>query len=129
VRQELVNLMGGAGQGLTSRPSRRPYPREPAGLGQDHLGDGSRAPPQHHEEEGLLVSTDVYRPAAIEQLATLAKPRSTSFLGSVAEARRHREHRARLGTKHYHDVLIVDTAERLGVDEAMMQGSGSCTRR
>jgi signal recognition particle subunit SRP54 len=71
----------------------------------------------------LLVSADVYRPAAIEQLATLAGQVGADFFpsasgespvaivtGAVDWARRH-----------YHDVLIVDTAGRLAIDEAMMR--------
>jgi signal recognition particle subunit SRP54 len=70
----------------------------------------------------LLVSADVYRPAAIEQLRVLAEQVGAQFqpsdasqkpvdiaLGAVAEARRRAI-----------DVVIVDTAGRLHVDEAMM---------
>ncbi|TAN50143.1 MAG: signal recognition particle protein [Betaproteobacteria bacterium] len=71
----------------------------------------------------LLVSCDVYRPAAIEQLRTLAAQAGVDFLGSEASerpaeiARRALEH-ARL---RYYDVLIVDTAGRLAIDQPMMQ--------
>lgn len=71
----------------------------------------------------LLVSCDVYRPAAIHQLETLAKQLDTEFfpvqagqkpadiaLSALDHARRH-----------YHDIMIVDTAGRLHIDEAMMQ--------
>ncbi len=70
----------------------------------------------------LLVSCDVYRPAAIEQLRTLAQQLDVSFFPSdptqkpvdIALAAQD------YAKKHYHDVLIVDTAGRLAVDEAMM---------
>ena len=71
----------------------------------------------------LAVSTDVYRPAAIEQLKTVSGQAGAQFFPSLAEeapvdiARRALDHARR----HYFDVLIVDTAGRLAIDEAMMQ--------
>ena len=70
----------------------------------------------------LLVSCDVYRPAAIAQLATVAAQVGADFLpsdageGAAKIAQRALEH-ARL---RYYDVLIVDTAGRLAIDVAMM---------
>ncbi len=71
----------------------------------------------------LLASCDVYRPAAIEQLKTLAAQAGADFfpsavgqkpadiaLGALDHARRH-----------YNDVLIVDTAGRLAIDQQMMR--------
>ncbi len=71
----------------------------------------------------LTVSTDVYRPAAIDQLRTVSgQAGAESFpvqpgLKPVDIARQALEHARR----HYFDVLIVDTAGRLAVDEQMMQ--------
>jgi signal recognition particle subunit SRP54 len=71
----------------------------------------------------LAVSTDVYRPAAIEQLKLVAEQAGAEFLASdvgdrpIDIAARAIDHARR----HYFDVLIVDTAGRLAVDEAMMQ--------
>jgi signal recognition particle subunit SRP54 len=71
----------------------------------------------------LLVSADVYRPAAIEQLKTLATQVQVDFFPSttgekpVDIATRALDHARR----HYNDVLIVDTAGRLAIDEAMMR--------
>jgi signal recognition particle subunit SRP54 len=75
-----------------------------------------------NKKKVMLVSCDVYRPAAIEQLKTLAAEVGAGFFAShtgqnpvdiakdaVAEAR-----------KRFFDVLIVDTAGRLHVDEEMM---------
>lgn len=70
----------------------------------------------------LLVSCDVYRPAAIEQLRTLAQQLEVDFFPSDPSqpprdiALAAQDH----ARKHFHDVLIVDTAGRLAVDEAMM---------
>ncbi len=71
----------------------------------------------------LLVSCDVYRPAAVEQLRTLAAQIGVDFFPSetgqkpLAIALAALDH----ARKHYHDVLLVDTAGRLSIDVAMMQ--------
>jgi signal recognition particle subunit SRP54 len=71
----------------------------------------------------LTVSTDVYRPAAIEQLKTVSQQAGAEFFPSttsdapIAIAQRALDHARR----HFFDVLIVDTAGRLAIDEAMMQ--------
>ena len=82
---------------------------------------------QHGRKTGkkkvLVVSADVYRPAAIEQLKTVAAQVGVDFLPTdpsekpVDIANRAVDHAKR----HHYDVLILDTAGRLGVDEAMMQ--------
>jgi signal recognition particle subunit SRP54 len=71
----------------------------------------------------LMVSCDVYRPAAIEQLRTLAQQLEIDFFTSdtsqkpvdIALAAHD------YARKHHHDILIVDTAGRLAVDAAMME--------
>ena len=70
----------------------------------------------------LLVSCDVYRPAAIEQLKTVAAQVGVDFFPSSPDqnpidiARAAQDY----ARTHYHDVLIVDTAGRLAIDQAMM---------
>lgn len=71
----------------------------------------------------LLVSVDVYRPAAIDQLQTLSQQVGVDFM-EVDKNAKPRDLAAQAldyAKRHYYDVLIVDTAGRLGVDEAMMQ--------
>ena len=70
----------------------------------------------------LLASCDVYRPAAIEQLNTLAAQIEVDFFPSSGSDKPADIALAALdyARKHYHDVLIVDTAGRLAIDEAMM---------
>ena len=70
----------------------------------------------------LLVSCDVYRPAAIAQLQTLAGQVGTEFFPSHAGEQPLAIAEAALdwARKHYCDVVIVDTAGRLAIDEAMM---------
>ncbi len=71
----------------------------------------------------LLVSCDVYRPAAIEQLKTVAGQAEADFFPSTPEQKPLDIALAALdhARRHFFDVLIVDTAGRLHVDEAMMQ--------
>jgi signal recognition particle subunit SRP54 len=71
----------------------------------------------------LLVSTDVYRPAAIDQLKTVAGQAEADFFPSSPDQKPLDIALAALdyAKRHFHDVLIVDTAGRLHVDEAMMQ--------
>jgi signal recognition particle subunit SRP54 len=70
----------------------------------------------------MVVSADVYRPAAIEQLRTLAQQVDVLFFPSSAEQKPVDIVRAAIedARKSYADVLIVDTAGRLAIDEAMM---------
>jgi signal recognition particle subunit SRP54 len=71
----------------------------------------------------LVVSCDVYRPAAIEQLKTVAAQAGVEFFASHPDekpeeiARKAIEH----ARTHYCDIVIVDTAGRLAIDEPMMQ--------
>ena len=71
----------------------------------------------------LVVSADVYRPAAIEQLKTVAAQVKVDFLPSNADQKPEDIAAAALdhAKRHYYDVLIVDTAGRLGIDESMMR--------
>ena len=75
----------------------------------------------------LVVSADVYRPAAIKQLETLAGQVGVDFFPSAAGEQPVAIALAALdfARKHHHDVLIVDTAGRLGIDEAMMREIGA----
>jgi signal recognition particle subunit SRP54 len=71
----------------------------------------------------LLVSCDVYRPAAIDQLGTLAAQLGIDFYPATADQRpvAIAEGALDYARKHYYDVVIVDTAGRLTVNAAMMQ--------
>jgi signal recognition particle subunit SRP54 len=71
----------------------------------------------------LTVSCDVYRPAAIEQLETVTKQVGAEFFPSNVQQKPSEIATAALdwARRHYFDVLLVDTAGRLGIDEALMQ--------
>jgi signal recognition particle subunit SRP54 len=71
----------------------------------------------------LTVSGDVYRPAAIEQLKTVTKQAGAEWFPSSPDQKPLDIALAALdyARKQYFDVLLVDTAGRLAIDEAMMR--------
>ncbi len=78
---------------------------------------------ERDKKKVMLVSADVYRPAAIKQLETLAEQVDVLFFPSSADQdpvqiakNAHAE-----AKKQFADVLILDTAGRLHVDDEMMQ--------
>ena len=77
---------------------------------------------EQQKKKVLLVSCDVYRPAAIEQLRVLSQQLGVDFFASDLSQQPVAIAQAALNfaRTHYHDVLIVDTAGRLAIDEAMM---------
>jgi signal recognition particle subunit SRP54 len=78
---------------------------------------------EKRKKKVLTVSADVYRPAAIEQLKTVTKQAGAEWFPSSATDRPIDIARAALdyARKHYFDVLLVDTAGRLAIDEALMR--------
>jgi len=81
---------------------------------------------EHHKKKVLLVSCDIYRPAAIEQLETLASQTDAGFFPSASgeEPVAIAQAAIEFARTHYYDVLIVDSAGRLAIDEAMMREIG-----
>lgn len=78
---------------------------------------------EHKKKKVLLVSCDIYRPAAIHQLELLAQQTGADFF-PVKDGQKPGEIGAAaldFARRHHHEVMIVDTAGRLGIDEAMMQ--------
>jgi signal recognition particle subunit SRP54 len=126
VARELTALMGGAAEPLNFA-TQPPAIILLAGL----QGSGktttaaklARLVKNEYKKKVLLVSTDVYRPAAIEQLQTLASQIGAEFFPSAVGQQPVAIARAALAfaRTHYHDALIVDTAGRLAIDEAMMK--------
>jgi signal recognition particle subunit SRP54 len=70
----------------------------------------------------LTVSADVYRPAAIEQLKTVTAQAGAEWFPSAPDQQPLAIANAALdyARKHYVDVLLVDTAGRLAIDELLM---------
>ena len=77
---------------------------------------------QKRKKKVLTVSGDVYRPAAIEQLKTVTAQAGADWFPSAADQKPVDIARAALdhARKHFYDVLLVDTAGRLAIDEALM---------
>ena len=77
---------------------------------------------QDKKKKILLVSADVYRPAAIEQLRLLAEQVNVDFFPSDTSQKPVEIALAAqdYAKKHFYDVLMVDTAGRLAIDEEMM---------
>ncbi|GAB4210974.1 MAG: signal recognition particle protein [Rhodoferax sp.] len=78
---------------------------------------------QRRGKKVLTVSADVYRPAAIEQLKTVTAQAGAQWFASAPDQRPVDIALAALdyAKKHYFDVLLVDTAGRLAIDEALMR--------
>lgn len=78
---------------------------------------------EKRKKKVLTVSGDVYRPAAIEQLKTVTRQAGAEWFPSSPDQKPVDIARAALdfARKQYFDVLLVDTAGRLAIDEAMMR--------
>jgi len=126
VHRELTELMGG-GHAALDLATTPPAVILMAGL----QGSGkttttaklARLLKEDLRKKPLLVSCDVYRPAAIEQLKTLARQIEVDFFPSAPGEKPVDIAVTALewARKHYHDVLLVDTAGRLHIDEEMMR--------
>jgi signal recognition particle subunit SRP54 len=125
VNDELVHLMGEANDSLDLKAT-PPVVILMAGLQGSGktttTGKLARWLKQDQKKAVMVVSADVYRPAAIQQLKTVAAEVGAEFFPSSADQdpvkiATDALHEARV--KHM-DVLIVDTAGRLHIDEAMM---------
>jgi signal recognition particle subunit SRP54 len=77
---------------------------------------------ERRKKKVLTVSADVYRPAAIEQLKAVTKQSGAEWFASTPEQKPREIALAALdhAKRHYFDVLLVDTAGRLAIDEALM---------
>jgi len=78
---------------------------------------------ERRKKKVLTVSADVYRPAAIEQLKTVTRQAGAEWFPSSATDKPVDIARAALdhARRHYFDVLLLDTAGRLAIDEALMK--------
>ena len=125
VHDELVELLGGAGHRLAaaSHPPTVIMLMGLQGSGKTTTAGKLAKLLAADKKKVALVSCDVYRPAAIEQLKAVAAQAGADFIESkvgedpVDIARRALEH----AKTRYYDVLIVDSAGRLAIDEEMMR--------
>ena len=125
VNEALVDLMGkeNSSLNLAAAPPAVVLMAGLQGAGKTTtVGKLSRLLKNEQKKKILVVSADVYRPAAIEQLRLLAEQVGVDFFPSDAGQQPVDIARAAVGhaKKHFYDVLMVDTAGRLAIDEAMM---------
>ena len=125
VHKEMTQLMGGANAALNlaTQPPAVILMAGLQGAGKTTtVGKLAKLLKETQKKKVLVVSCDVYRPAAIEQLKTVAAQAGVDFFPSSTEEKPEAIALAAIdwARKHYHDVLLVDTAGRLAIDEAMM---------
>ncbi|MBK7326768.1 MAG: signal recognition particle protein [Propionivibrio sp.] len=126
VHRELTLLMGEAHNGLNlaTQPPAVVLMAGLQGAGKTTtVGKLAKQLRDTERKKVLVVSCDVYRPAAIDQLRTVAAQAGVDFFPSSpadkpVEIARNAVDWAR---RHFHDVLLVDTAGRLAIDELMMK--------
>ena len=125
VHRELTRVMGESSSGLNlaARPPAVILMAGLQGAGKTTTTGKLARMLREQKKKVLVVSCDVYRPAAIEQLKSVAAQVDADFFASAPnEVPTDIAERAlAFARTHYHDVLIVDTAGRLAVDAAMMQ--------
>ena len=126
VHQELTLLMGEAhtGLNLATQPPAIILMAGLQGAGKTTtVGKLAKLLHETQKKKVLVVSCDVYRPAAIEQLKTVAEQAGVDFFPSIPTDKPVDIARSAVdwAKKHYHDVLLVDTAGRLSIDAAMMK--------
>ena len=125
VNQELTQLMGGATAELSfaTQPPAVILMAGLQGAGKTtSAGKLAKWLKAEKKKKVLTVSCDVYRPAAIEQLKTVSAQAGAECFPSTPDQKPVDIARAALqwARTHYFDVLIVDTAGRLAIDEALM---------
>ncbi|MDN6180284.1 MAG: signal recognition particle protein [Halomonas subglaciescola] len=124
VQQELEAIMGEANEGLALKST--PAAVLMAGLqGAGKTTSVAKLARYLRERENkkvLVVSADVYRPAAIDQLETLAKEVAVDFFPSQTDQKPVDIVQAAMqhAKIQFHDVVLIDTAGRLAIDAAMM---------
>ena len=126
VHRELTALMGEqhSGLNLATQPPAIVLMAGLQGAGKTTtVGKLAKLLRETQKKKVLVVSCDVYRPAAIEQLKTVAEQAGVEFFPSATTDQPVAIARSALdwAKRHFHDVLLVDTAGRLSIDEAMMK--------
>ncbi len=126
VHRELTELMGGktAALDLATQPPAVVLMAGLQGAGKTTtVGKLAKWLRETQKKKVLAVSCDVYRPAAIEQLRAVAGQAGADFFASSPDQKPADIAAAALqwARTHYHDVLLVDTAGRLAIDDEMMR--------
>ena len=124
VNEELTNTMGGTQSKLTisSKPPTIVMMTGLQGAGKTTHAAKLAGLYKKQGKRPLLVACDVYRPAAVKQLQVVGEQLGIPVFSienendAVKIAREGIEH----AVKHGHDMVFIDTAGRLHIDEAMM---------
>jgi signal recognition particle subunit SRP54 len=123
VRDELQETMGGT-QAAFTLPQARPAVVMMAGV----QGSGKTTATaklalmlKSKGKRPLLVAADLWRPAAVEQLSTLGREIGVDVVSDGKDAVKVAKNAAKQAGKEGFDVMIVDTAGRLHVDDEMMR--------
>ncbi len=125
VHRELTELMGGQAAELSfaTQPPAIILMAGLQGAGKTTtVGKLAKWLRENRRKKVLTVSCDVYRPAAIEQLRAVTEQAGADFYPSSPDQKPAEIARGALqwARTHFHDVLLVDTAGRLAIDEQMM---------
>ncbi len=124
VNEELVSLMGGECSKLTIS-SRPPTVVMMVGLQGSGKTTHSAKLAAHYKKQGknpLLVACDVYRPAAIDQLKVVGEKIGVPvFERGTQSPVKTSEEAIKHAIRHGHDMVFIDTAGRLHVDEVLME--------
>ncbi len=125
VQAELESVMGSANEGLdlSVQPPAVILMAGLQGAGKTTtVAKLARLLKERDKKSVTVVSADVYRPAAIKQLETLAAEVGVEFFPSNIEQKPVEIARSAIDYARirFSDVLIIDTAGRLAIDEAMM---------
>lgn len=129
VREQLTETLGAENEGLDLRiqPPAVVLMAGLQGSGKTTTtGKLARYLRERENKRVLVASCDVYRPAAIDQLERVAAQVGVDFFPGRGDRKPEAIARAALeqARKGFHDVLIVDTAGRLGIDTEMMDEIG-----
>ena len=129
VHRELVALMASdvpapiTGLNLASQPPAIVLMAGLQGAGKTtSVGKMAKWLHDRHKKKVLTVSCDVYRPAAIEQLRLVSEQAGVDFFASTPDQKPVDIALAAVdwARRHFHDVLLIDTAGRLAIDAEMM---------
>ncbi len=123
VRDELQTTMGGTQTAFTL-PSSKPAVVMMAGVQGSGKTTASAKLALHIRSKGkrpLLAAADLWRPAAVEQLVTLGSEVGVDVVSDGKDAVKVAKSALKHADREGYDVLIIDTAGRLHVDEDMMR--------
>lgn len=123
IYDELVDLLGGSSQELSLNPSGKTILLVVGlqGSGKTTFSGKLAKRFKGMGRKPLLVAADIYRPAAIEQLKTLGRQIDVPvFSLDVRDARKIATDALKYADENRNDLIIIDTAGRLHVDEELM---------